>query len=90
MKNGKSARTRQVEQAIANQRLDGLVVSEEAKRIADNYVVGKVSAQEAAQKIRDRFGIVRSASSGPGLRPTLVTWSTGTRSSATRTIEPHE
>ncbi|MDR3068269.1 MAG: antitoxin VbhA family protein [Cellulomonas sp.] len=58
MRESKSRRQQQVKQAVANERLEGLVVSDEAKRIADNYVVGKVSAQEAAQKIRDRFGIV--------------------------------
>lgn len=58
MKENKSKRQQQVKQAVANQRLEGLVVSEDAKRIADNYVVGKASAQETAQKIRDRFGIV--------------------------------
>ena len=52
-----SRRSQQVKQAVANQRLEGLVVSEDVKRIADNYVVGKASAQETAQKIRDRFGI---------------------------------
>lgn len=46
-----------VKQAVANQRLEGLVVSEDAKRIADNYIADKASAKEAAQKIRDRFGI---------------------------------
>jgi hypothetical protein len=51
-------RSAQVKQAVANQRLEGLVVSEDAKRIADNYVVGKASAKETAKKIRDRFGIV--------------------------------
>ncbi len=57
MKQAKSARATQVKQAVANERLEGLVVSEEARRIADNYVVGKASAKEAAQKIRARFGI---------------------------------
>ena len=57
MKETKSKRSAQVKQAVANQRLEGLVVSEDAERIADNYIVGKASAQETAKKIRDRFGI---------------------------------
>jgi hypothetical protein len=45
-----------VKQAIANERLEGLKVSSESKKIADNYVVGKASARQAAQKIRARYG----------------------------------
>lgn len=55
-----SARAQQVAQAVANERLEGLRVSEDAKRIADNYVVGEASAKEAAAKIRQRYGIVES------------------------------
>lgn len=47
-----------VKQAIANERLEGLKVSEESKRIADNYIVGKVTAKEAAKKIRARYGVL--------------------------------
>jgi len=50
-------RAARVRRAVANERLEGLVVSEDAKRIADNYVVGKASAREAAEKIRARYGI---------------------------------
>jgi hypothetical protein len=50
-------RTQRVNQAVANERLEGLTVSEESKRIADNYVVGKASVQAVAQKIRERYGI---------------------------------
>jgi len=49
-------RTR-VEQADANERLENLAVSQESRRIADNYIVGTASAQEVADKIRDRYGI---------------------------------
>lgn len=50
-------RAARVERAVANERLEGLVVSEDARRIADSYVVGKASAREAAAKIRARYGI---------------------------------
>jgi len=50
-------RAARVKRAVANERLEGLVVSEDAKRIADSYVVGKASAREAAAKIRARYGI---------------------------------
>ena len=49
-------RKKVVKQAVANERLEGLEVSQESKLVADNYVVGKLSAQEAAAKIRKRFG----------------------------------
>lgn len=45
-----------VRQAIANERLEGLKVSRESQKIADNYIVGKASAKQAAQKIRARYG----------------------------------
>jgi len=45
-----------VNQAIANERLEGLKVSRESRKIADNYVVGKASAKQAAAKIKARYG----------------------------------
>lgn len=45
-----------VRQAVANERLEGLKVSKESQKIADNYIAGKTSAQEAAKKIRARYG----------------------------------
>jgi phosphopantetheinyl transferase (holo-ACP synthase) len=45
-----------VKQAVANERLEGLKVSKESQQIASSYVAGKVSAKEAAQKIRARYG----------------------------------
>ena len=45
-----------VRQAIANERLEGLKVSSESKKIANNYILGKTSAKQAAQKIRARYG----------------------------------
>jgi hypothetical protein len=50
-------RARIVTQAVANERLEGLVVSAESRRIADRYVVGEASAAEAAEQIRERYGI---------------------------------
>jgi hypothetical protein len=49
-------RQKTVEQAIANEKLEGLKVSRETRKIADNYVTGKVSAKAAAAKIRARYG----------------------------------
>lgn len=46
-----------VKQAIANEELEGLTVSKEAKRIAGEYIAGKVSARQAAKQIRARYGI---------------------------------
>jgi hypothetical protein len=45
-----------VKQAIANEKLEGLKVSREARKIADGYVIGKASAKSAAAKIRARYG----------------------------------
>ncbi|MDR0782814.1 MAG: antitoxin VbhA family protein [Propionibacteriaceae bacterium] len=52
-----TARRERVEQAVANERLENLVVSEESLRIADNYVVGTASASQVAAEIRERYGI---------------------------------
>lgn len=49
-------RQKTVEQAIANEKLEGLKVSTESRKIADNYVTGKVSAKDAAVKIKARYG----------------------------------
>lgn len=46
-----------VKQAIANEELEGLTVSKEAKQVASNYVAGKISAKQAARQIRARYGI---------------------------------
>jgi len=45
-----------VRQAIANEKLEGLVVSAESRKLAENYVTGKVSAKAVAAKIRARYG----------------------------------
>ena len=51
-------REKVVKQAIANEKLEGLKVSREAQKIADNYVVGKASAKTVAAKIRARYGAI--------------------------------
>lgn len=51
-----SRREKVVKQAIANEKLEGLQVSRETKKIADNYITGKVPAKVAAAKIRARYG----------------------------------
>lgn len=51
-------RKRVVEQAIANERLEGLQVSKESQRIADIYIIGKISSKEAAKRIRTHYGIL--------------------------------
>ena len=45
-----------VKQAIANEKLEGLKVSPQSRKIADNYVTGKASAKAVASKIRARYG----------------------------------
>jgi hypothetical protein len=47
-----------VRQAVANERLEGLKVSKESLKIANNYIVGKASAKQAVQKIRARYGVL--------------------------------
>lgn len=46
-----------IKQAIANEELEGLKVSKEAKRISGEYIAGKVSSKQAAKQIRARYGI---------------------------------
>jgi hypothetical protein len=47
-----------VRRAVANERLEGLKVSSESQKIADNYIVGKASAKQVAEKIRARYGVL--------------------------------
>lgn len=54
----KSNRKKTVDQAVANERLEGLEVSENAKKIAGDYVAGKISLKDAAKKIRARYGVL--------------------------------
>ncbi len=52
------SRRKVVKQAIANEKLEGLKVSTESRKIADNYIAGKASAKQAATKIRARYGVL--------------------------------
>jgi hypothetical protein len=58
MKTPTQKRKNTIKQAIANERLEGLTVSKESQKIADNYVVGKVTAKQVAKKIRARYGVL--------------------------------
>lgn len=58
MKQVAQDRAQLVDEAVANERLEGLTVDDDAKRIADRYVVGEASAKEVAEEIRARYGIV--------------------------------
>jgi hypothetical protein len=49
-------REKTIKQAIANEKLEGLKVSLESRRIADSYITGKASAKAVAAKIRARYG----------------------------------
>jgi len=51
-------RKKVVKQAVANERLEGLRVSKETQKIASNYIAGKASAKQVAQKIRARYGVL--------------------------------
>jgi len=51
-------RKKNVNRAVANERLEGLKVSKESRKIADNYITGKVSAKQVAIKIRARYGVL--------------------------------
>lgn len=46
-----------VKQAIANEELEGIKVSNEARRLAGEYIAGKASIRQAARQIRARYGI---------------------------------
>lgn len=46
-----------VTQAIANERLEGLEVSKETRKVMDDYIAGKVSAKEAAEQVYSRYGL---------------------------------
>ena len=44
-----------MKQAIANEKLEGLKVSSETRKIADDYINAKASAKVVAAKIRARY-----------------------------------
>jgi hypothetical protein len=45
-----------VKQAVANETLEGLRVSRQTRKIADNYTTGKASAKVVATEIQARYG----------------------------------
>lgn len=49
-------RRKKVERAIANQRLEGLSISNYTRSVLDDYVSGKISAHEAAQRVYSHYG----------------------------------
>lgn len=46
-----------VEQAIANQCLEGSEISPETHKVMDDYVAGKMTAEEAAEQVYSRYGV---------------------------------
>lgn len=46
-----------VNQAIANERLEGLSVSKTTRRVLNDYATGKISAKEAAEQVFSRYGV---------------------------------
>ena len=56
MNSSMKKREKVVTQAIANEKLEGLTVSRETRKLADNYITGKASAKDVASKIRARYG----------------------------------
>lgn len=47
----------QVEEVIANERLEGLDVSPETKALMDKYIVGEMTADEVAKQVYERYGV---------------------------------
>ena len=45
-----------VAQAIANERLEGLSISDFTMRVLDDYISGKITAHEAARIVNARYG----------------------------------
>lgn len=58
MKSSTEKRKKIVQQAVANEKLEGLIVSKESQKIADNYIVGRASARAIATKIKARYGVL--------------------------------
>lgn len=50
-------RKEKVKQAIANENLEGLNISKSTKKTLDEYIAGKISAQEAARQVYTRYGV---------------------------------
>ena len=50
-------RQKQVDDAIANEKLEGLEVSSYTRKVMDDYVAGKVTAKQAAEQVYSRYGV---------------------------------
>lgn len=50
-------RKEKVKLAIANEKLEGLSISSETKDSLNEYIAGKISAQEAAEQVYTRYGV---------------------------------
>lgn len=50
-------RKERVEDAIANEELEGLTMPLHTRKIMDDYVAGKVTAKEAAKQVYSRYGV---------------------------------
>lgn len=50
-------RKEKVEQAIANEKLEGLGISKLTKKTLNEYIAGKISAKEAAEQVYARYGV---------------------------------
>jgi LytS/YehU family sensor histidine kinase len=50
-------RKKKFEQVEANERLEGLEVSKDTKKIVGNYISEKASLKEVAKQIRSRYGV---------------------------------
>lgn len=51
------ARKEKVKQAIANERLEGIGISNSTKKTLNEYAAGKISAKEAAKQVYARYGV---------------------------------
>ncbi|HUC90079.1 MAG TPA: antitoxin VbhA family protein [Patescibacteria group bacterium] len=58
MNSATKKRDKNVKLAITNEKLEGLKVSSETRKMADNYIAGKASAKSVAAKIRARYGVL--------------------------------
>ena len=50
-------RKQTVEQAINNEKLEGLKVSFATRKVMDDYISGKLTAEEAAAQVYKRYGV---------------------------------
>lgn len=50
-------RKQKVQQAIANEELEGLTVPPETRKALDDYVSGKMTLEEASAQVYSRYGV---------------------------------